>query len=68
MTSGRTVTTVVLTLLGGLCIGFALDAVVGVAGLVLVGRPIGVRFLPIVVALVSAGAVLLVLARRRPGR
>lgn len=65
----RTVVVTVLALIGGFLAGIVLSEIIGVVGLVLFEDVIGVRFLPVVTALVAAvAAVILTLrARRAPG-
>jgi hypothetical protein len=65
----RTVVVTVLALIGGFLAGIVLSEIIGVVGLVLFEDVVGVRFLPVVTALVAAvAAVILTLrARRAPG-
>ena len=63
----RTVKVGVIALIGGFVGGIVLSEVVGIAGFLLFDRAVGLKFLPIYLAIVCAGAALTVdaLARRR---
>jgi hypothetical protein len=65
----RTVVVTVLALIGGFLAGIVLSEIIGVVGLLVFEDVVGVRFLPVVTALVAAvAAVILTLrARRAPG-
>lgn len=65
----RTVVITVLALIGGFLAGIVLSEIIGVVGLLVFEDVVGVRFLPVVTALVAAvAAVILTLrARRAPG-
>lgn len=65
----RTVVVTVLALIGGFLAGIVLSEIIGVVGLLVFEEVVGVRFLPVVTALVAAvAAVILTLrARRAPG-
>ncbi len=57
---------VVLALLGGFFIGIVLSQIIGITGMLLFGRVIGIKFLPIPSAIICAVTVLIVLRRRAP--
>ena len=56
----RTLTVTLVALIGGFLAGIALSELVGIAGFVLFDRAVGLRFLPIYLAIVCAGAALTV--------
>ena len=63
----RTFAVTLVALVGGFLAGIALSEVVGIAGFLLFDRAVGLRFLPIYLAVACAGAALTAgaLARRR---
>ncbi len=63
----RTVAVVLFALLGGFAVGVVLSAMIGLVGVLLFDRAVGIRFLPLYLAGLSALAVPAVgaLARRR---
>jgi hypothetical protein len=64
----RIIGAVVLGVLGGFLTGLLLSQVIGIAGLVLLGQAVGIKYLPIMTAI--AGAILAPIAairRRRQG-
>ena len=63
----RMVTMATLGLMGGFLGGIVLSEIIGVTGFLLFDRAVGIRFLPIYLAVVCAGAALVadVLVRRR---
>ena len=63
----RMVTVAALGLMGGFLGGIVLSEIIGVTGFLLFDRAVGIRFLPIYLAVVCAGAALVadVLVRRR---
>jgi Kef-type K+ transport system membrane component KefB len=65
----RTVIVTVLALIGGFLAGIVLSEIIGVVGLLVFEDVVGVRFLPVVTALVAAVATVIVTlrARRAPG-
>ncbi len=50
----RTVTVVLLALLGGFVGGIVLSEIIGLVGVLLFDRPVGIRFLPLYLAGLSA--------------
>ena len=52
----RTVRIIALALVGGFLGGIVLSAIIGIAGVLLFDRAIGVRFLPLYLAAACAGA------------
>ncbi len=52
----RTLIVDVLALIGGFFVGIVLPELVGIIGFLLFDRTVGLRFLPIVLTLVRAGA------------
>ena len=63
----RMVTVAALAVIGGFLGGIVLSEIIGVTGFLLFDRAVGIRFLPIYLAVVCAGAALIadVLVRRR---
>ena len=63
----RTLAVTLVALVGGFLAGIALSEVVGITGFLLFDRAVGLRFLPIYLAVFCAGAALTAdaLARRR---
>ncbi len=60
----RAVTTVLLALIAGFAAGVVLSEIVGIVGLLVFDRLVGIRYLPVLTGLVSAAAVLLWNQRR----
>ena len=56
----RTFAVTLVALVGGFLAGIALSEVVGIAGFLLFDRAVGLRFLPIYLAVVCAGVALAV--------
>ena len=63
----RSIVVVALALIGGFFAGIVLSEVIGIGGFLLFDRAVGIRFLPLYLAFVCAGAALILesLARRR---
>jgi Family of unknown function (DUF5957) len=61
----RTVIVTVLALIGGFLAGIVLSEIIGVVGLLVFEDVVGVRFLPVVTALVAAVAAVIVTLRAR---
>ena len=59
---------VVVGLITGILAGIVLSEIIGIAGFVLTGRAIGIKYLPIYLAIVFAVAAPVVRARIRRGR
>jgi len=62
-----------IALLGGAVAGLVLSELIGIAGMLLFGKAIGIKFLPVMLAVVCAGVALLWMSygksrqRRRDG-
>ena len=62
----RTLTVTLVALIGGFLAGIVLSDLVGITGFLLFDRVVGLRFLPLYLAVACAGAALVVdLLRRR---
>ena len=63
----RTLTVTLVALIGGFLAGIVLSELIGITGFLLFDRAVGLRFLPIYLAVACAGAALVVdlLPRRR---
>jgi hypothetical protein len=62
----RTLAVALVALIGGFLAGIALSEFIGITGFLLFDRAVGLRFLPIYLAVMFAGAALVVdLLRRR---
>ncbi|TNJ66043.1 hypothetical protein FE784_12730 [Paenibacillus hemerocallicola] len=59
---------VLLAMVGGLIGGFVLAEIIGIAGILLTGRAIGVKFLPFILPFVCAGIALLAVQSKLPPR
>jgi Family of unknown function (DUF5957) len=59
---------VVLGVVGGALAGFALSEIVALLGLLLVERPVGLRYLPVALAVAGGLAAAAVTSRRRRDR
>jgi len=54
-----------MALLGGVIGGFVLSELIGIVGYLVTGRPIGVRYLPLILPVLGAGVALLVTQNER---
>ena len=62
----RTLTVTLVALIGGFLAGIVLSELIGITGFLLFDRAVGLRFLPLYLAIACAGAALVVnLLRRR---
>ena len=64
----KAVVAVVVGSIAGFVAGIVLSEIIGIAGFVLTGRAVGIRYLPIYLALAFAVAAPVVRARIRRGR
>ena len=61
----RTLSLLLISIIGGLFLGLLLSEIIGILGYLLLGRAVGIRFLPVLLALVAAGGVLISRRRKR---
>lgn len=55
----RTLSLLLLSMIGGFLLGILLSEVIAILGYLVLGKAVGIKFLPVILALVAAGSVLL---------
>ncbi len=55
----RTLFLLLLSMIGGFLLGILLSELIGILGYLILGKAVGMKFLPVILALVAAGSVFL---------
>jgi len=61
----RRLAVVCMALLGGVVGGFVLSELIGIAGFLITGQAVGIRYFPLILPIVGAGVALLVMQNER---
>ena len=55
----RTLFLLLLSMIGGFLLGILLSEIIGILGYLVLGKAVGMKFLPVILALVATGSVFL---------